>query len=121
MILDSLDMFIILEFLREKETTTWKIAKKFKWEDSPSQGFEKKLQAKTFHSAKCNLVEYRIKKMIKEGIITKEYNGEKLYVLDTDKVKLQKQKKPKVILLPNQYKECLLIKDKENKWMVFQI
>ncbi len=128
MILDPLDIFIIREFFKKKVTTTWAMAKEYKWADCPSKEClegvmeEKRKKAiSKYYTSKCAIIEYRMKRLKKEGLITKEYNGEAKWVLDTDKVKIQKEKQPKIIKLPERYESCLLVKDKDNKWMVIQI
>ena len=90
------------------------MAKNFSWGEKTS--FNKKSDKDKFVSGKTNLIDYRIKKFVEGGLIKVERdNGEKIFILDLKRIKISNHK------LPNGYKECILIKDKDEKWMIFQL
>lgn len=112
MIIDDLNIFILRSFLEKEITTTWEIAKEYDWGEKKDRT---KVQGAHFYTAKNNVIEYRIKKMSYEGLINIENNGEKVFVLNTDKVKLSRHKFPGCGL-----KDCLLIKNSDNFWLIIQ-
>ncbi len=112
-LLDSLDIVILKKIYLKGVTTTWDIANSYSWEDKPKE--LSKIQRNNFFSAKTNLIEYRIKRLAKDGLIHIERNSEKIFVLDTKRVIIKKHK------FPSGYKNALLIKDLNNSWIIFQI
>lgn len=86
MIYHELDLFILDDILGKKDTTTWKIAKEFKWEDKPLK-FKEKQNFDDFLNKKDKLVRERLKCMAKEGLIKIVRNGGKnIYEVDISKV-----------------------------------
>ena len=115
-LLDELDIFIIRQFFQKGITTTWSISNSYNWEDKPKD--PTKIQKNTFYSAKTNLIEYRIKRLSKDGLIKIEKNDEKIFVLDTNRVIIKKVRNIGGIKINS---ECLFIKDINNKWCAFQL
>ena len=113
MILNNVDIEILRMIYQKGVITTWDIANNFNWEDKPKEMDKSKKQV--FYSAKTNLIEYRIKRLAKEGLIKIEKNEESIFILDEKRVLIKKHK------LPCGYRECLLIKELDGKWCVFQI
>jgi hypothetical protein len=114
-IYDSLSVHIIKNILKEKEITTWKIAKSFNWIDK--KDFWTNHQKDLFWSAKDALIRKRLKAMNKEGFVCIEKNSQKnVYIILSNKVYYQKKHK-----FPDCFSEALLIKEKNNKWLILQI
>lgn len=112
--ISEIDIFILKEIFGKGVVTTWNMALSYNWPDKPKSMIKSKENA--FFSAKTGLIEYRIKRLAKEGFIKIEKNnGEKIFILDEDRIIINKHK------LPCGYKECLFLKDSENKWMICQI
>jgi len=111
--LDELDIWIIREFYEKRVTTTWEMAKNYNWLDKPNH--IKNKEENNFFQSKSMMIEYRIKRFIKEGFVKIEGNGEKIFVLDEERVKISKHK------FPNGIKNCLMIKNKNNKWFILEI
>jgi len=81
--------------------------------------FEKKYKGSRlrFITAKTNLVNARLKRMRGEGLITIKKNSRKnKFILNNDRVVFKKYKFPDKKMRPS-----ICIKDKENRWSVFQI
>jgi len=111
--LDALDIWIIKEFYEKRVTTTWDMSKNYKWTDKKRNLTNR--EENKFFLSKSMMIEYRIKRFIKEGFVKIEGNGEKIFVLDVERVKISRHK------FPNGMKGCLMIKNKNNKWVILEI
>jgi len=118
MIIDELDVFLIRTIaeyaLKEKEITTWDLAKKYDW----GKNWEKLsvLKRKQFLDGQSTRITYRLKRMSEEGIVSiKKDNHKNHFVLDGNRIRCIKH------TFPNGRKNAVLIKDSENKWSAFEI
>lgn len=110
---DELCFFIIGEIYRgalnKYKVTTWSLAKKYKWQDFPKD----KKDYLRFYTNKTVLIEYRIKQMIKEGLIDMESeNGETIYTVRADRALVGKHK------FPSGKKDAVLLKMINSKWII---
>lgn len=116
MILNNVDIEILRNIFEKKETTTWDIANSYNWEDKPNNMDKSKKQV--FYSAKTNLIEYRIKRLAKEGLIKIEKNDEEIFRVDEKRVMIKRVRIINGIKI-NSY--CLFVKGMDNKFCIFQI
>lgn len=114
------DLFIIKTIFREKNIGTYNIAKKYKWKDLPTLFASDKIRG-DFYDTKSSLINYRLKRMAKEGLAVLKINGvggnRKTEVkLNANKVTYKEKYR-----LPDRVREVILILDKDNKWNIFEM
>ena len=107
---DKLSFFIVSEILREKEISTWEIAKKYAWEDKNERMDSR--QKDRYFSVKSNFIKSRLKKMSEEGFVSSENN---IFIIDRNKVLLKKHKFPCGI------RQALIVLDKSKKWNIYEL
>ena len=114
-VVDKFDLFTLVSIheatIEKKEIGTGDIARSFFKVDS-------KMDNNRFMTEKMNFVKARLDKMEREGIVfvVKDLTGRKKYKLDNSKIVLKRFKFP-----DNKVKESICIKDKENKWNIYQL
>lgn len=114
---DDLDFFIIKKYLSNKKIGKAEIVKNFKWNNYPPF-FVNKYHEQKFYDKKINVISNRLKRMENEGLL--KMNGSKKYakkepIFNEERILLEKHK------FPDGRKDAILIKNKENKWDIFQI
>lgn len=110
---DELDFFIIKKYLLGKEIKKKEVVRGFKWDNFPAF-FVNKYHEKQFFDKKVMLINYRLKKMAEEGFL--RFNGNKKEPeFIKNRIMIEKHK------FPDARSEAILIKNKENKWDVFQL
>lgn len=118
MILNEIDLWLlrtIAEYaLKGKEVTTWDLAKKYDWGkrlDNLSV-----LKRTEFMNGKTTVLNYRMKRMAKEGLVSiKKDNLKNHYVLDSDRIRYCKH------VFPSGRKDCIMVLGEDNKWSAFEI
>jgi len=104
--------------MRDKNIGTYNIAKKYQWSDLPNL-FTTKRNRTHFFNKKTSIINYRLKRLNKEGLAVIEGQGDgkpRIVKLITNKI-IYKEK----YRFPDRVKEALLILNKENKWDIFQL
>lgn len=113
--LSELDLFILKKILKKDKTSSWALAKDYSWEEKNKLCQMKKNELNEFYTKKSNMIEYRLRLMKNEGFILLEKNGEEIFVVDSDRVKLGKKK------FITGTKESLEILFSNNKCVIFEI
>ena len=119
-IVDNLEIFLFVRLYRANQNneriSSGTVAKEFFACEGDEYNNHYKKNRNWFMTAKTNLVKNRIKKLIKEGLIDIEKRGEMTYyILNNNKVILKK------CVFPSGRRDSILIKDKNNKWAVYEI
>jgi len=107
---DNLSFFIISEILKEKEISTWDIAKRYSWEDKDNRMDSR--QKDRYFDIKNGLIKCRLNKMIIEGFVSKD---NKTFIIDKNKVMIKKHK------FPSGIRNALIVLDKSKKWSIYEL
>lgn len=107
---------LITATLNEEQITTWDIAKEyFKDEEDVRRIYNG--NSTRYLVAKSNLVYNRLKEMEKRGIVKIQIkNKVKTFVVEVDRIFLKKSR-----FMDNKLKEYLCVKDKSEKWDIFEL
>ncbi len=120
MILSEIDIFLLQTIaesaLKGKEITTWDLAKKYDWgKNLDNLSVLKKTE---FINGKTTVLNYRMKRMAKEGIVSiKKDNNKNHYVLDGNRIRCCKH----TFIKSDGQKNAILVRDRDGKWIAFQI
>ncbi|HEY0090082.1 MAG TPA: hypothetical protein VGB37_14645 [Candidatus Lokiarchaeia archaeon] len=100
---DELDLFILKKIIEKGDVSTHEIAKEFKWGDKNK--FENSNDYKNYYSSKDTKINSRLKNMAKEEIVVIE----------------KKERKNNFIVIKEKVKPCLMIKEKDGKFIILEL
>jgi len=113
--MDSVNLHILKSILSKQKITTWSLSKSYPWEELKKINSMGKQEILSFYGKKCGMIEYRLKCMTKEGFVLLEKNGDEVYIVDENRVKLGKK------CFINGRRECLEIMFSDGKCVIFEI